>query len=240
MVLDDAENGQPPRLGMALTTVAAHTEPAKFVRDVEQVRRFLKRELAGYQGLSHIEFTTGKGQRSGGHRRIHSHELVKSDDRLTAGDLVAVEEGVRRIWEARTGAHRVEVAELRTAAGAAHYLTHHHSKRAQLPPAGWKGRRYRPTRGYFALAAEGRRARARDALLDKNLRRRVKNTLVADGLSDVDHEVWDELLRADLQKARELTGKGVELVRVMEVPTEFGADDLPIKWELVVAGPANE
>jgi hypothetical protein len=240
MVLEDATDWQPPSLGLTLTTARATTSAETFRRDHEQVRRFLKREVAGYQGLAHIEFTTGQGKRSGGHRRIHAHELVKTSERLTEGDVASIQQGAAALWERRTGAHRVELAELRTAAGAAHYLTHHHGKRAQLPPAGWKGRRYRPTRGYFALPAPERRLRAREALLDKNLQRRVKATLLADeALVEVlDGDEWNELLVGDLEQARATAAEGVQLVRVMEVPTAFDDNDLPCAWEVQVLGPA--
>jgi len=152
------------------------------------------------------------------------------NDSLTDRDRLALEHGVRRIWQARTGAHRVELAELRSSAGAAHYLTNHHSKRSQLPPAGWTGRRYRPTRGYFALPAPERRLRAKEALLHKNLARRVRQTLLADPeLVDVDGEQWNELLAADLAQARSIAAQGVTLVRVQEVPVEFGPDGLPTR-----------
>ncbi len=242
MVLDDATDFQPPRLGLALTTQREHTSPETFQRDVEQVRKYLRRELRGYEGLAHIEYTTGNGRRSGGVRRIHAHELTKTtDESLTDGDRLALEHGVRRIWQKRTGAHRVELAELRSPAGAAHYLTNHHSKRTQLPPAGWTGRRYRPTRGYFSLPAPERRQRAKESLLDKNLARRVRQTLNADpDLVDVDGEQWNEFLAADLQAARAIAAQGVTLVRVQTVPIEFGPDWTPTRWETQVLGPATE
>lgn len=237
MVLQDARDERPPSFGLTLTTAKVHTPPEELRRAVEMVRRFMRSQLGGFEDLGHIEFTTGEGPRSGGVRRIHVHSLVKVPHDVEA---VALTRGIRRVWERHTGAHRVQLEQLRTAAGAAHYLTHHHAKRAQLPPAGWSGRRYRATRGYFADPAPVRRAQAQAQLLDERLKRRVRATLMADGLDQVDDETWNELLGADLDRARALASEGSQLVRVQEIPTEFNDDDEPTGWQLQVLGPADE
>src|SRR3954463_7628097 len=75
-----------PEIGFTLTTAAARVPAATFRRDVEQVFKALRREpwARGARYLGQIEFTTGKGARSGGHRRIHQHGLLKDVDRSRA------------------------------------------------------------------------------------------------------------------------------------------------------------
>ena len=129
----DSEWGGFPRVGMTLTTVDPHHDLVRFRRDVEQTLRLLRRELGtglGYLGF--MEWTTGDGRRSGGHRRVHQHLLLKRCDPSAAE---ALEASVRQLWERRTGASRVELRELRSSAGATAYLVHHHQKRGQQPPA---------------------------------------------------------------------------------------------------------
>ena len=243
MVLQDAIAGSPPRLGLTLTTAKPTTDPAEFRYAVKEVRALLRRELGRVEDCGHIEFTTGKGKRSGGHRRIHQHSLVKLPDDVPVEQAQGLEPAIRSTWERLTGAHRVELAELRTPAGAAHYLTHHHAKQVQCPPKGWTGRAYRPTQGYFAAPRAERLAAARAQLLDERLRRRVVANVRAELDAqevDVDDDQWNALVSSDLQRAQAAAGDGVELVRVQRVPSDFGDDGLPAAWRTEVLGPAME
>jgi hypothetical protein len=136
-----------------------------------------------------VEWTTGRSSSSGGKRRIHVHYLLKGLD-LRAGEQVCdpelerkrsarsgvelarslpcrcgrpyscVECWVRREWRSLVGAWVVEARPIRTPAGAIAYFAPHHSKQAQGPPAGWSGKRFRPSKGYFNAPVEELRGRA--------------------------------------------------------------------------------
>jgi hypothetical protein len=224
-----------PEVGFTLTTKAAHTAPATFRRDVEQVFRGLRREpWAGHaRYLGQIEFTTGQGSRSAGARRIHQHGLLKDVDRDRANDVGEV---LRRIWQERTGAHRVEAHELHRPAGAIAYLVNHHAKTAQRPPAGWSGKRLRPSKGYYERPIAEMREEARAHLADKRTRAAVERALLEanawDELPDVDevHDLVDEHAENALNAGPPL------LVRTQRVPTDFGEDGLPCAWTIEVVG----
>jgi hypothetical protein len=237
MVLQDALRGPAPNVSLTVTTVNAHTEPAHFRRDVEQLFRGLRRRCPDAEYLGRIEFTTGKGRNSGGHRRIHQHTLVKG---VSVDQVAELEDDLRSIWRSRTGAHRIELAELRSAAGAAHYLTTHHSKASQAPAKGWVGRRLRASRGYFDLPAPQRREEARTALRDRRAERRFFELLDEQDLSPYDlGPDWDEVLADELERVR-LEAECTRLVYVQRVPTDFGPDGLPITWIDEVAGPVHD
>lgn len=234
VILQDALEFEPPRVALTLTTRAAHTPPATFRRDVEQLLKWLRKQV-DVEYFQRVEFTTGKGTRSGGHRRIHAHNLVK---RLTPEDAAQLAPQVSEFWRSRTGAHRVELAELRSAAGAMHYITEHFSKASQRPPRGWSGRRTRYSRGYFSKPNVDRREQAREVLRDRRTERLVGAQLDEHGLipQDLGYE-YDEFWDGHLDAARERAMR-MRLVRVANLPTEFDADGLPSAWELTVLGDA--
>jgi hypothetical protein len=237
MVLQDARGPRPPALGVALTTAKPDTTPALIRYTVKEVVAFIRAELGGLEYLAFVEFTTGRAARSGGYRRWHQHMLCKIPTDVPAHQAVALESGISSITRRLLGAPRVEVAELRTPAGAAGYLTHHHSKEAQLPPADWKGRRFRPSQRYFDRPAAERRALAHAHVLDEQVVRMVRDNMRADeSLDQAGEEEWSDRLTGELDRARAEAAQGVELVRVQPVPTEFGADGLPSAWELEVLG----
>lgn len=237
MVLQDALRGPAPNVSLTVTTAKAHTAPADFRRDIEQLFKALRRRCPEAEYLGRIEFTTGTGKNSGGHRRIHQHTLVKG---VRIDQVAELEDELRAVWHARTGAHRIELAELRSAAGAAHYLTTHHSKASQAPSKGWVGRRLRASRGYFDLPAPQRREEAQAALRDRRAERRFFELLEAEGLTPYDlGPEWDGILEAELERVR-LEGEGTTLVYLQRVPTEFGPDDLPTAWAEEVMGPVHD
>ena len=92
---------------------------------------------------------------------IHHFKQVMEGPRPPAGE---VEQLVRSTWEAVTGAYVVEVAALMSPGAAMHYLALHHQKPQQQPPAGWRGMRSRPSKGYFRVPVPELRARAREEL----------------------------------------------------------------------------
>jgi hypothetical protein len=154
----DARHHSAPTVGMTLTTSAARTDDGELRRSVEQVTKALRRRWRELEYLAFVEWTTGRASTSGGHRRVHVHVLLKE---LPVDDVDEAEAIVKRVWKARTGAHRVEVRELRKAGGATAYLALHHRKQSQGPPAGWTGKRFRPSRGYFGGVGEVGKLRAR-------------------------------------------------------------------------------
>jgi hypothetical protein len=148
LVVDlDSRKGSCPGHSITLTTRDPDFDPVRFTRAIAQWFRWLRCEVGPVEYLGLIEWTTGKGARSGGRRRMHQHTLVKGlpDD----ADLYALWRSGKRRWDRLTGAHRVELRELRSPAGATAYTVAHHHKTEQAPPRGWKGKRFRPSKGYF-------------------------------------------------------------------------------------------
>jgi hypothetical protein len=131
-------------------------------------RAFRRRYGRAVEFCGFVEWTTGEGPRSGGHRRLHSHWLVKGlPADVDPGD---VQRWAASEWKALTGAWVVQFAELRHAGGVVGYLALHHEKMEQRPPEGWTGRRLRPSRGYFAEDGRTRREKARQWLQEHRWR----------------------------------------------------------------------
>lgn len=166
----DALYGEAPTVGMTLTTAAPYTDDGELRRAIEQVLKAIRRRWECVEYCAFVEWTTGRTKLSGGYRRVHVHVLVKGLPVEACPDAESV---VRRVWKARTGAHQVEVRELRTAGGATAYLALHHRKSSQGPPAGWTGKRFRPSRGYFSRPVAELRERASQLLAEKRLLRAV-------------------------------------------------------------------
>lgn len=207
----DAERDGYPCVGMTLTTVDPQQDMAAFRRAVQDVIRLLRRRLGDDVGyLAMIEWTTGRGARSGGHRRVHAHVLLK---RCSARAAEAVEGDVAVLWHRLTGATRVELRELRSAAGATAYLIHHHRKRDQSPPPGWSGKRFRPSRNYFGVPVVQLRAEAAMATRSKRLRRAARQLVEWEALDGAPPEVLDLELAAALVEAKWLSN-GVRFVKL--------------------------
>jgi hypothetical protein len=190
----DAERFGHPRLGGTLTTVDPQHSMAAFRRDTEKAIKALRGRVEGLQYLGMVEWTTGRGVRSGGARRVHQHLLLKGADPSLCDEL---ESCLRDVWSARTGASRVELRELRSPAGATAYLIHHHRKREQSPPPGWSGKRMRPSRGYYGCPVSDLRAEAQQLLRSKRLRRVARRLVQWDALDGAP----DELVEAEMKSA---------------------------------------
>jgi hypothetical protein len=207
--LDSIED--PPAGVLVLTTVdPAHStnESDAFTRSMEQVVKALRRRWPTLEYLAWIEFTTGRGPRSGGARRIHAHVLLKG---ISPDVLPLAEDVARRVWLDRMGAHRVTCEPIRTARALAHYLAHHHRKPEQAPPAWWSGKRTRPSRGYFAAAGgiAALRAEARRQLGEERRLWSALNRLGEDAPA--------ALVELELQAMRQAEdGHRWEVVRVRE------------------------
>lgn len=184
----DAERFGHPLVGVTLTTVDPETTGARFRKDCEQALRALRRRWPDVQYLGFVEWTTGKGQRSGGHRRIHMHLLLRGLLPSESGEAEGI---LRRVWLARTGASMVEARALRSAAGATAYLVHHHRKREQAPPEGWSGKRLRPSRGYFGAPVAELRAEAKELAMSKRVRRAARRLIDWEDLEGAPDELWD-------------------------------------------------
>lgn len=176
-----------------------------------------------------LEWTTGKGTRSGGHRRPHIHHLVKgipSDHPLLAeifvegprGDQVKttrLEQRVSELWRAITGdAYIVEARPLRTPAGAIAYLALHHNKRSQSPPPGFRGRRLRPSKGYYDLPVAELRQLARKLASQDRVRGAVRRAIAVE-LEGADapaqYEADELMMRALCEGLRDLAREPLEL-----------------------------
>lgn len=160
MLRIDAEENDAPELVLTLTSRRADLTSKEYGAACAVFwRAFRRRYGQAVQYCGFIEWTTGDGPRSGGVRRLHSHWLVKL--RGVTVDVLEAQAWCSMEWARLTGAWVVELAELRSAGGIVGYLALHHEKMEQAPPAGWTGRRLRPSKGYFAVPGETRRERAR-------------------------------------------------------------------------------
>jgi hypothetical protein len=132
--------------------------PADLREAMAQIVRLVRVELGPVRYCSFVEFTTGKGPRSGGRRRPHVHGLWKGLN-PNAAPIVAGIAG--HVLERIAGAWRHDVDEIRTPAGATMYVARHHLKESQAPPVEWGPlRRVRPSRGYWSAPAAELRERA--------------------------------------------------------------------------------
>ena len=204
VLLLDSKLGRTPTVCMTLTTVDPDTSSATIRDGMRNVRTRLRRHGYPVDDFTKIEFTSGRGTRSGGRRRIHGHNLTKG---LDGADLVHVGSLVQDAWHSTTGASVVEVAELRTLVGQLHYLSLHHGKRVQLPPRGWRGMAERSTRGFWNAPIGDLRERARRDLAAESLVWSTGGALsLDDALWWVDHERDGKALAAleRAEMAREL------------------------------------
>lgn len=160
----------PPGWAITLTTSDPDTPAAVFREGNAQVWRALRKEFGRVEYAGFVEFTTGAAPRSGGLRRMHSHNLVKADrfDQPTAEAIV------REVWERVTGAYVVDVAALMSRAGAIAYVGIHHRKPEQQPPADWRGMTTRWSRGYLHRPIAVMRQEARDELRRERFRWRAE------------------------------------------------------------------
>lgn len=192
----DAELGGFPRVGVTLTTADPVHDPARFRLAVADVFKALRAALGPVEYLGFMEWTTGRGRRSGGHRRAHMHVLVKG---LAPRDAPIAEAAVRAAW--RLGS-QVEARQLRSVAGATAYLVHHHNKASQAPPAGYTGKRLRPSKGYYAAPVADLRRQAHELLVSKRLRRAASRAVQWEELDGAPEELVDRELTAALAAAR--------------------------------------
>lgn len=151
------------------------------------------------------EWTTGARD---GVRRTHYHSTwtLDGDDQAEAVAAISNE-----VWKRLAGAWSERAhgwKRVWDAGGLARYiagLTGHHLKSGQAPPPGWAGRRVGSSRGYYAIDARELRQRAVEAVRDERLRFHLERAMAdEEGLPDgLPEHIWDELLTARLEEARQ-------------------------------------
>lgn len=215
----DAMTNTAPGLWSVLTTRTATIDTAAFVNARKSVRRVIRRRWPDAESATLIEFTTGMGTRSGGDRRPHWNDTWKGVPTEDAEELQAVLAGA---WCERVDAlpKGQYVGTINEAGGLMRYLALHFQKESQQPPKGWRGHRFRTTRGYLGVPLEHARDQAREAL---RLRRELWKAERA-GLTA------GQALQAAQTALDTAAGLDWSLVRLQQLPLQFGSDGLPTAW----------
>jgi hypothetical protein len=219
----DALRSQPPELALTLTTPRTGLDALAPARDARnQLHRKLKARWPSLEWAAILEYSTGLGANSGGHRRPHWNYLPKSIAAADADELLRL---VRDEWGRTMDANpaAVHVQPLREVGGYLRYLALHFHKEAQTPPAGYSGQRFTSSAGYFA---GGRKAAREEARMARKIRGHAHRIAEA-GLIGEDAE-WalQECLGDDLARV-------FGLVREVGIPLGFTEDGQPFGCELV-------
>ena len=114
-----------PTVALTLTTARPGTTSGEYRRACATLWKRLRREWGRAEYYAAVEFTTGRAERSGGHRRLHAHHLVKG---LPVDNALGVERVCREVMGRALDAPVVEVAALRSPGAAIGYLGLHHRK----------------------------------------------------------------------------------------------------------------
>jgi hypothetical protein len=216
----DAMTNTAPSLWSVLTTRTATIDTGSFQRAREGVLRTVRERWPDAERAQLIEFTTGLGTRSGGERRPHWNDTWKGVD-----DGQELHERMSWAWCKRVdaepqGQHVQPIAEV---GGLMRYLALHFQKESQQPPTGWRGHRFRTTRGYLAVPLEHARSQARDALrMRRELWKAHRDGYEGQDALDVAQAAFDTAACLDWS-----------LVRLQQLPTDFGPDGLPSAWTTV-------
>ena len=162
LALDAEEHlDQAPQVVAIVGTRTATDDPKPFYEGRRLVIRALRRRWPAEYACQ-VEFTTGKGPRSGGKRRPHWNLLLKG---IPATEVDEARNIIRRVWCAHVDAvpEYQYVEALRNTGAFMEYVASHFQKTPQAPGHGWAGQRFNCSRGYFA---ERTRAAARQAARD--------------------------------------------------------------------------
>lgn len=218
--LDALEGGEAPAVWSVLTTRTPELDMGAFYRAREAVRRAVKRQWPTARWATMVEYTTGYGTRSGGHRRPHWNDVWKGVPEGDAPELHSVLSGAwcGRVDAEPDGQWTGTVGEL---GGLMRYLVLHFLKESQKPPEGWRGHRFRASRGYLWLPTQEAREAARWSLRFQNELRHARKR----GLEGAAAE---EAAQAAMYEAGET---GWELVRLVQVPTAFSEHGDPCEWD---------
>lgn len=215
----DAMVNEPPLLWSVLTTRTATIDTSSFKHAREMVRREVKRRWPAAEMATLIEFTTGLGTNSGGERRPHWNDAIKG---VPVDQADHLEDVMATAWCERVDAGRrgQKVTPITDAGGLMRYLALHFQKESQQPPTGWRGHRFRTTRGYLSQPMAAAREDARASL---RMRRELWKADQA-GLTGEDALAAAELA---MYEAGE---NAWTLVRLAKLPTTWGRDGLPTSW----------
>jgi hypothetical protein len=159
-----------PSLWSVFTTRAPVWDGEHFKNAFEHVLRAVRRRWPGAEYAALVEFTTGYGPRSGGLRRPHLNVFWRG---VPVEDAAALWGVAARVWCGQVDA----LAQFQTCdvvnedkggmRGLTRYVALHFQKESQAPPHGWRGHRFRSSRGYFVNGTSTTRAAARSALQRK-------------------------------------------------------------------------
>lgn len=234
-----------PTVGLTTTT----RDPRFDTEQLKKAERNLWRALRKLMPLEYcgfVEWTTGEGTHSDGFRRPHIHHLVKGiplDHELMAaaedpetGELLVDRDGrpipkleviVSELWRRYTGdAFVVECRPLKTPLGALKYMALHYRKRAQAPPPTWKGRRLRPSKGYYEQPVAELRALSRQLNRDQRLSHLAEKAVGALILPPEEEQKLDaELTTALVAAMRDLSANPLDLQLNLNPKTDgYGPD----------------
>lgn len=169
--LDAMEQGSPP-LWLLLTTSDPIWDGETWRRSMAKVWKAVRRRWPDAEYASLIEFTTGYGPRSGGLRRPHANLFLRG---VQGHDEEELHRVVSSVWCSRMAARPEQQRVYRVAEdrggmrGLTRYVSLHFLKESQQPPKGWRGQRFRSSRGYFVRSRAELRAEARRGLKLKRL-----------------------------------------------------------------------
>lgn len=231
MLRQDAETNGAPGDVITLTSRDAITDAGAYRQACASFWRAFRKRWGHVEYCGFIEWTTGAGPRSGGIRRLHSHWLVKG--LAQRHDRSEIQEWTSAEWSKLTGAWVVQVARLETVGGVVGYLALHHEKMEQAPPAGWAGRRLRPSSRYFSDSGRTRRDRARHWLAARASERRYAQAGVHLGRTAPGPSpalVWGRTLaqKASDELTREPGGRFDSLGKRRELDARLSSPNAPI------------
>jgi hypothetical protein len=163
----DSMQGVAPTSYLVLTQPSADRSPRAYYQSRNQLQRTLRQEIDGYEAAWLVEFTTGRAETSGGLRRPHFNALLKGV--RTDAQTEIVRQVVEDVWCRRQEAapSAQYVAPVQEIGGLTRYLALHFAKPSQAPPVGWRGHRFRATRGYLWRPTPEARKVARESLVNK-------------------------------------------------------------------------
>lgn len=181
----DAERGQPPTVYLTLTTASTVLNPAAFRVTRNQFVKALRARWPGLEFAWLWELTTGYAELSGGKRRLHGNVLLKHHHSL---DLADVADLVEAHWCRREDAVMAAqyVGLVEHMGGLMRYLALHFQKESQAPPIGWKGHRFKTSKGYLWTSTPEAREAARNGLrLKRELWRAIRAGVPAEDVQGV-------------------------------------------------------
>jgi hypothetical protein len=223
LALDALDYGA-PEVWACLTTRSADPSPASFYRAREKVRKALRRRWPECQDSTLVEFTTGYGPRSGGHRRPHWNALLKG---VPAADVEEAREVVARVWSGQVDAEasRQHVGPIGDAGGLMRYLALHFQKESQTPPKGWKGHRFVSSRGYFPEGTPTARERAKESLRLGRAVHWANAVAETEFLENGDTLDFEDLERLIADRLMDEAARSWTMVKVMKTSADVDRQD---------------